>query len=239
MKKPVFPLFLGVAAAGLAVAAMPVKTYAWGDEGHMIVALIADDRLAPSTKQRVGALLQLDEDTLTDKDIASRSTWADRYRDSDKMTTRVRYNATQHWHFVDIEIDAPDVDAPCFGHPQIPLGKLASEGPAEACVTDKIDQFWKELKDRSLPQSERIIALKYLLHLVGDVHQPLHSADNHDHGGNCEQVVTAAGVRKSLHSFWDFDVVTAIGIDRSQVALALASEITPAEASSWSSIAPM
>jgi hypothetical protein len=178
----------------------------------------------------------VDDDVLTAKDIASRSTWADRYRDSDRNTNRVHYNATQHWHYINIELDSPDVDAPCFG--RMPPGKPASEGPAEACVTEKIDQFWRELRDRSLNHGERILAFKYLLHLVGDVHQPLHAADNHDHGGNCEQVITVAGIRKSLHSFWDFDVVTAVGAGPSQAALALVSEITPIEASGWSSITP-
>jgi hypothetical protein len=213
--------------------AMPVEASGWGDEGHMIVALIANQFLAPTINQRVDALLQADDDPLTAKDIASRALWADRYRDSDRNTTRIRYNATQKWHYIDIEISAPHPISACSS--SVPAGKSASEGPAEDCVVNKIDQFWKELKDQSIPQTERILALKYLLHFVGDLHQPLHAADNRDRGGNCEQVVTTGGHQTPLHTYWDVDVVSAIGPNAVQVARVLKSEIVMTDAVSWSS----
>ena len=107
----------------------------------MTVALIAQEFLTPTAKQRLELMLASDNDPLTGKDVASRATWADRYCDSDRNTTKVRYNATQNWHFVDIEIDAPDQDQACFGHPSVPAGKTASQGPADDCVVDKIDEF--------------------------------------------------------------------------------------------------
>ena len=62
-------------------------------------------------------LLAGDDDTLTAPDIASRATWADKFRDSDRHTSRQRYRLTREWHFVDIELDEPDLTAACFGHP--------------------------------------------------------------------------------------------------------------------------
>jgi hypothetical protein len=118
----------------------------------------------------------------------------------------VRYNGTRQWHFVDIEIDdmPPGQDPACFGHPTIPQGKGASEGQADDCIVDKIDEFWSELKDPATPQPERLLALKFLLHFVGDVHQPLHSADHHDSGGNSVLVVYGRRrVGSPLHGYWD------------------------------------
>ena len=196
----------------LLAASLPFagRAHAWGDEGHEIVALIAQNFLAPMAKRKLTLLLQADHDTLTAPDIASRATWADRFRDSDRHTTKQHYNATHEWHFVDMELAGPDMNAACFGRP--PLSGPASLGPAEACVVDKILQFSAEFAQLHGTDPERLLALKFLLHFVGDVHQPLHSADNHDRGGN--DVMVIFGNRAApipLHSYWDTIVVQRLG----------------------------
>jgi hypothetical protein len=113
-----------------------------------------------------------DTDTLTAHDIASEATWADKYRDSDRDTTKIRYKATGQWHFVDVELAQPDLASACFGHPPLPPGIPASKGPPQACVVDKINQFATELGDPATGASEQLLALKFLLHFVGDLHQP-------------------------------------------------------------------
>jgi len=167
-------------------------------------------------------------------DIANEATWADRYRDSDRLGVKVRYEATRRWHFVDVELRAPNVDQACFGHPQLPAAKPASIGPAEDCVVDKIDQFAAELANPSTNPEERIVALKFLLHFVGDVHQPLHASDDHDKGGNTKRV-TAEGFRAgNLHHFWDTEFIKQLGSDPKAVASDLAAQITDDERNSWS-----
>jgi len=109
--------------------AAPRLAVAWGDEGHEIIALIADRYPDPAVRAKVAAQLAADTDMLTDHDIASEATWADKYRDSDRNTTNARYEATWRWHFVDIEIAEPDLASACFGHPSLPAGVPASEGP--------------------------------------------------------------------------------------------------------------
>jgi hypothetical protein len=74
-------------------------------------------------------------------DIASEATWADRYRDSDRNGSRQHYEQTWRWHFVNVELDDPNLDVACFGHPPLRAGTLASNGAARACVVDKIEQF--------------------------------------------------------------------------------------------------
>ena len=64
----------------------------------------------------------------------------------------------------------------------------ASAGSAQDCVVDKIDEFEAELASPSTAPAERLLALKYLLHFIGDLHQPLHASDNEDRGGNCVRI---------------------------------------------------
>jgi hypothetical protein len=149
----------------LAVAlAAPQSAFAWGDEGHQIIALIVEHYLDPAARAKVATLLAADADTLTDHDIVSEATWADKYRDSDRNTTKIRYEATWRWHFVDIELAEPNLASACFGHPPLPVGIPASEGPPRACVVDKIDQFATEISNPAIIASEQLLALKFLLH---------------------------------------------------------------------------
>ena len=164
------------------------RVLAWGDDGHKTVALIAEHFLDPAVKAKVTAMLDADPDSLTPHDLASEATWADKYRDSNNR--RDHYVQTQNWHFIDLEIDNPDIKTACFARPALPPGTLASNGPAKACIVDKINQFTAELKNPKVDFEERLFALKFLLHLVGDLHQPLHTADNNDRGGNGVKVWT-------------------------------------------------
>jgi hypothetical protein len=78
------------------------------------------------------------------------------------------------------------------------------------------------------------MALKYLLHFVGDIHQPLHASDNHDRGGNCVVLALGGPRTTNLHSYWDTAVVLALGDDPTAVAQRLVGQITPAQRADWS-----
>jgi hypothetical protein len=208
---------------------------AWGDEGHEIVGVIAYARLTPVVKRKVDALLAADKDNLTAADFVSRTTWPDKYRDSDRTSTKIRYNATRNWHFVDIEIADGNIASACNHHPKLPAGTAASAGPANACLLDKIHQFIAELRDASIAKPEKILALKFVLHLIGDLHQPLHTADNKDRGGN--EVPVFFGdppTPGNLHSYWDNHIVRRLGNDPRAVGASLNKQITQAQADEWS-----
>jgi hypothetical protein len=191
---------------------------AWDVEGHAIVALVAEHYLDPQVKQRVDAMLAADTDPLTGHGIADAANWADRYRDSDAATTRVRYDATRQWHWIDLEIDHPDLDAACFRHHGKAFALPASSGPAEDCVVDKIEAFTAELSTNSTPPAERLLALKYLLHFVGDLHQPLHASDNHDQGGSTVKVISADDPPGTLDRYWSQDFLEYLGDDPKAIA---------------------
>jgi nuclease S1 len=217
----------------LAVAPRPAA--AWGDDGHMVVALIAQNYLTPAVRTRINALLAADTDSLTKHDFASAATWADKYRDVDNRHDH--YQETQQWHFVDIEINNPDLNAACFGRPALPPGTLASNGPPKTCAVDKINQFVAELAAPGIDLEEQIMALKFVLHFVGDMHQPLHASDNHDRGGN-DLKVEAVGFphhsRDELHGYWDTQFVDALDKPVPALATKLLAQITPNQVSMWS-----
>jgi hypothetical protein len=206
------------------------RVLAWGDDGHKTVALIAEHFLDPTVKIKITAILDADPDDLTPHDLASEATWADKYRDSNNR--RDHYAQTQNWHFIDLEIDDPDIKAACFARPALPPGTLASNGPAKACIVDKINQFTVELKNPKVDFEERLFALKFLLHFVGDLHQPLHTADNNDRGGNGVKVWTGAKTQP-LHAVWDTDLVWANARRPAILAQVLLMQITPAQVASW------
>lgn len=218
---PSHPYLGAVIATAMIIA--PASAHAWGHEGHEVVAAIARAYLTPAAKAKLDALLASDPDTLTKPDMLSRSTWADTYRNT--------HRETADWHFVDLEIAGPDLDAACFNFP--PAGAVASKGPAQDCVVDKVQEFEMELAATATAPDERLLALKFLLHFVGDIHQPLHASDNKDRGGNCVLVNLGGSRTTNLHSYWDTAVVEAMGKDPEAVGAALLAKITPASKAAW------
>jgi hypothetical protein len=223
----------------VALTSWPHAARAWGDEGHVVVALIAEHFLKPQARDAIIQLLASDDSELVpDTSMASEALWADRFRDSDRDGDRVRYEGTRQWHYVDIELDSPIPRRACAGDPRLPPGTLApgtlaSRGPAAACVIDKIDQFEVELKDARTSAGERRVALQFVLHLIGDLHQPLHASDDHDEGGNAKRVEAAHWRAGSLHHYWDVEFVQAL--DRNPQALAgkLIGRIDARELRNW------
>jgi S1/P1 Nuclease len=212
---------------------------AWGDEGHEVIGLVAEHYLQPAVRARVHELLGEDDTGLVARDLAHECTWADKYRDSDRDTTEIRYRGTREWHFVDLEIRGEDVDRACHGRPPLPPAVRASNGPAQDCIIDKIDQFYAELKNPATDRAERRLALQFLLHLVGDVHQPLHASDDHDQGGNRKRA-SAPGIEvDTLHHDWDTEFVALLGSNDTEIAQLLVARISERDRIRWSSGTPL
>jgi hypothetical protein len=187
---------------------VPARAFAWGSEGHRIIAEIAEQYLEPETVRQVRALLDI-ENATTPADVAS---WADQIRP--------QHRETAPWHFVDIPISAPGYDATrdCAGG---------------NCVVAKIEDFVAEFRNRSLPGPERLDALKFVVHFVGDLHQPLHASDDNDRGGN-EVRVEFLGHRTNLHAVWETAILApAVSGDERGYALRLVRDITPEKIAAW------
>jgi len=163
---------------------LPSSLYAWGREGHEIVAILAEQRLHPEVREKVVALLG-------DMSFVEASTWAD----------HVRNDQTAPWHYVNIDLRDTAYDA-------------AGSCPNNQCVIGQIERFRRVLSEDTADVRKRQKALKYLIHFVGDLHQPLHAANNHDRGGTQTQVEflgqtidTFRNKPWNLHAVWDSGIV--------------------------------
>ena len=192
----------------LAVGVTPAPSFAWGVEGHRIIAAIAADELTPAAKTQIEQLLGSGDVSAAMMDA---STWADEIR--------LQRPQTAPWHFVDIPIGSAGYD-------------YLRDCIRQNCVVSQIDRTERAFADKRVLASGRAEALRFLIHFVGDVHQPLHAADNRDKGGNLVRVVLD-GRRTNLHAVWDVDVVRALGRSPEEISAQLEREITPADMRMW------
>lgn len=170
---------------GLAVVWACVPLFAWGPEGHSLVARIAEAQLTPAVHARVVEILG------PNATMASVSSWADQVRRSRPETAT--------WHYIDIPISKPHLD-------------MTRDCPKHDCVIAKIDDFRKILADPSTPAPARREALLFVIHFVGDMHQPLHCSDNSDKGGNDVHVLFFDRPG-NLHSAWDSGLLGRMGTE--------------------------
>ncbi len=220
---------------GLILSFFCSTVFAWGDVGHEVVMAIAWQHLNQHSKAAIESLLEKDNSTLTAKTPIAMATWADRYRSQKSSDGNDAYQHTHLWHFIDLNIDHPNLDKACFHFSSNP--GFASEGPSHDCVTHKIKEFSDELKrfyasSNPREQQEAILAMKFLVHFMGDLHQPLHASDHHDSGGNRVKIFFQQK-QINLHHFWDTTIVLSLGSDPNQIAFMLNKEITNDNLRNW------
>ncbi|WP_439484599.1 S1/P1 nuclease [Blastomonas fulva] len=182
-----------VFAAWLALLlALPTPALAWGDYGHRTIAQIAEANISPKAKARMNALFRAEKLLATPdcplRNIGDASVWADCVRRDD-----LRWDYTAPWHYINMDICKPfDIKANCANG---------------NCVGAQVARNEKLLADKRLPAHVRLEALAWLVHTMGDMHQPMHGGDRGDLGGN--RVSAAYGIvegRMNLHRLWDTPV---------------------------------
>lgn len=156
---------------------------AWGPEGHALVARIAESQLTPAARAKIAVILG------PDVTLVSISSWADQIR-------RTRPNSGP-WHYIDIPIDKSHAD-------------MARDCSNNDCVVAQIELDKKLVGDPATPALQRKEALMFLVHFIGDMHQPLHSSDNKDKGGN-DVKVTFHDQPANLHTIWDTRLLAGMG----------------------------
>ncbi|HLY61663.1 MAG TPA: S1/P1 nuclease [Terriglobia bacterium] len=181
------------------------STLAWGPEGHRDIGAIVEKNLKPETLAAIKAMFG-PYDTL-----AAVSVWADDIRDE--------HPETGPWHYIDIPLIASSID----------MNRDCRNGD---CVIAKIHEFEAVLKNKSADPTARRDALKFLVHFVGDLHQPLHCEDNGDKGGNTVQVIFF-GQPMNLHAVWDGGILRREKVYGLKLASDLNGRITPAEKTAW------
>ncbi len=176
------------------------SSFAWGPEGHRIVGDIAETRLTPTARLQVKELQGND-------DLAAVSVWADEIKGERPET--------YGWHFVDIPkaalgfSEARDCYRPDEKH-------AYTQQDHHNCVVDRITMFKQVLSNHNAPREDRIEALKFLVHFVGDVHQPMH-AMGEARGGNDIHVSEFGSTQCgkypcNLHFAWDTGLIEHTGV---------------------------
>ncbi len=166
--------------------------FAWGKKGHRVAGAMADSRLTPAARAAVAELLAGDG-SLTERTLAGISNWAD----GAGLEAR---RESGPWHYVNVPISGP-------GYRQEDCDE------AKGCVTSKIGEFRAVLRDHSADPARRREALLYFVHLVQDIHQPLHVGDDHDRGGSLLQVrFVGLDSGTNLHKVWDVDLIEYAGL---------------------------
>ncbi|MCL7763019.1 S1/P1 nuclease [Polaribacter sp. Z014] len=155
-----------------------VETVFWGPTGHRTTAKIAEKHLTNKTKRKIDKLLK-------GQSLAFVSTYGDQIK-SDK-----KYNKFYSWHYVNMDLDEKYADAE-----KNPKGDLVTG--IHKCV--------QVLKDKNSSEEDKVFYLKILVHLVGDLHQPLHIGQREDKGGNGIQVQWF-GTGTNLHTVWDSKMI--------------------------------
>jgi hypothetical protein len=184
---------------------------AWGEAGHATVAEIAGHYLSKKAKANVRRLLGPGA-----HEMAAVASWADEIRDNGRPET---YN----WHVVEIPPDAAGYDR-------------VRDCRNDDCIVEKIKEFVRVIGDRGAARTERVEALKFLIHFVGDLHMPLHAYAplNHPKG----TWVRIGGLTDKLHLWWDWgwwDLAfeEEFGTEPIQVAKTLVAQITADERQAW------
>ncbi len=190
----------------LALTLLPaLPALAWSGMGHRMVGELAQRHLDPATRVQVALLLAGE----TDPTLGGVAVWADALRaESPEM-----YKLTSSWHYLNAQGGGCAFD-------------LARDCPDGNCVVESILKQRAILADRSQPLEARRNALKFIVHFVGDAHQPMHAGDRPDRGGNEYQISLRTPIEPeayalknyvdgvmgtNLHSIWDFYLFASTG----------------------------
>lgn len=194
-------------AVVLSLVLGPSAAYAWGSQGHQVIAGLAMAQLTPKAKAEVNRLLALDPG----ETLMTISTWADEHKNP----------ATARWHYVNFPRDSCTFEA-------------ARDCPDSQCLTAAIERQTAVMVSTA-PDEKRLNALKYLVHLVGDVYQPLHAGYLDDKGGNKYQL-QAFKKGSNLHALWDSALIKNMKEDVEAMTARLLKRKAPFSAQKWSAV---
>jgi hypothetical protein len=187
--------------------AAPRPAQAWGRLGHRVAARLAQSRLSPEAEAAVRDLLEPGET------LADASTWADENRRD--------VPESGPWHYVNVPISEPRYSSRFC--------------PEKGCVVSKLEEYRRILADRSAPRERRREALRFVVHFLQDLHQPLHVGDDHDRGGNDLQL-QFFGQGSNLHRIWDSGLLEHDRRSESEWVEVLNGSINPKAAERWARV---
>ncbi|MGB5258838.1 MAG: S1/P1 nuclease [Woeseiaceae bacterium] len=203
-------LLLLLVTTGLA---LPLPAFAWGKTGHRVSAQIAEAFLSDLARGQI-------REILGEEDLAEASTWPDFMRSS----------RDEFW----------DSTADPFHYVTIPHGKTYAEvgAPEQGDAVTALAGFRETLLDHQASLADKQLALRFIVHVVADLHQPLHAGNGTDQGGN-SYTVTFFGRTTNLHSVWDTALVDDEKLSYTEMTAWLLRRMTPENVAGWHNIDPV
>jgi hypothetical protein len=189
------------------VILLSVALISWGVTGHRAIAKIAGNHLTPAARTAVQELLG--NETLSDV-----STWADEIR------SQPQYKNTGSWHYLNLPLGL-----------SFPDFEKQVEGMTQDNVYSALRKCEAEIVNPQASKEQKIFDLKFIVHLVGDLHQPMHVSRAEDQGGNKIQVFYD-GKGTNLHSLWDSRLIEHQGLNETELADKYY-HISPAQIKEW------
>ncbi len=198
--------------ASCALLASGAPAFAWGPTGHRITGALADEYLSPRARAGVKEILGTES-------LEEASTWPDHMRSAPGTFWRV---TASPWHYV-----------------TVPDGKRWRDQtpPAQGDALTALDRFARTIRDPKASLEDRQLALRFAIHIIGDLAQPLHAGKPGDRGGN-DVKVSFFGRETNLHAVWDSDLVDHERLAFSEWAGRLHRRLTPDELRAWSNPDP-
>ena len=193
--------------AALLIVLTPANALAWGQTGHRVTGAIAEPMLSRHAAREVRAILG-------NETLAEASTWADDMRSNPDAFWQTTANP---WHYV-----------------TIPEGRTYDEvgAPAEGDAITALARFRDTLRDPNASPEEKQLALRFTLHIIGDLHQPLHAGNGTDRGGN-DIRVTLLREPTTLHAVWDSGMIDRRQLSHTELTAFLTRRITPTLRRQW------
>lgn len=193
-------------AAAFALA-LPTPALAWGQTGHRVIGKLAEERIDAKTRAEI-------EKIIGSESLAEAATFADEERSNPAPFWQTEASP---WHYV-----------------TVPAGKSYSDvgAPDEGDAYTALQRFTSTLRDRNASQEDKAVVLRFIVHIVGDLHQPLHAGDGTDRGGN-DVKVEYFGQNTNLHSVWDSALIDSENLSYTEFAARLDRRITPDLTIEW------
>ena len=197
-------------AAFVASALIPSPALAWGKTGHRVIAAIADAQLSGLTRANVEQILGPGES------LDEAANWPDEMRSDPAPFWQ---KTATPWHYVTLN------------------GITYDHAPPEGDALEALAHFRAVLRDAGSSRGDRQLALRFIVHLVGDLHQPLHVGKCCDRGGN-DVKVKWFGKDTNLHAVWDSAIVDEEQLSFTELAAKLERHTSPQDVADWWDINP-
>lgn len=194
-------------AAATAAFCVPSAGLAWGQLGHRVIGELAEERISGRTAAEIELILG-------EEDLAEASTWADEQRS----------NPAPFWQ----------EEAGPYHYVTVPKDETyaAIGAPEEGDALIALERFAATVRNPNVSREEKALALRFIVHIVGDVHQPLHAGNGTDRGGNDVKALWF-DEETNLHSVWDSRMIEAQNLSYTEYTAWLGREIDPEETIAW------